>query len=357
MGNDKIKGGDNQPLPNVHLWSRDGFIGQAAIGIQPEYTPDFISAEGLHVPRQFQVEQFACADESDPNALPTPILVSRKQDATISVSRRREPMPFTLKNVEADELHFIQRGSVLFETEFGEIEAGESDFVCIPRAAAYRMTPNTDDFIDVIVESAGALKFDTPAPFGMIDFGQDVRRAVITNPSQTAPTQDGNHILIMKATDGITRYVKPVDPLATLNQVGGDAPVWAINLTAIQQISYGGLGGPPAQFLGTKDSAVLMYDLSSRPSKLRPPVHDNADYDEIIYYVRGPGQYGAITEPGTLTCVPKGVTHHGPDEDVPEGYQAWLLETHSTMRFTPEALKQAKLMETSGYGPHPSLGE
>jgi homogentisate 1,2-dioxygenase len=77
----------------------------------------------------------------------------------------------------------------------------------------------------------------------------------------------------------------------------------------------------------------------------------------VICYVRGPGAWGGCTEPGTLTCVPKGVIHHGPSEDVPEGYQAWLLETRATLRWTPKALAASELMETGQYRPHPSVGK
>lgn len=339
---------------NAHLWSRDGFLGVNAIGLQPGYTPDFISAEGLHVPRRLQIENIDAKDRTDPNALPTEILTCRTGEVTICVSRRRDPMPFTLRNVEADELHFIQRGHVRFDTEFGSIEAGEADFVCLPRSSAYRMVPLSGDLLDVIIESAGAFDFDTPAPFGMIDHGGDVRRAAIIpcDPSTLPPPQE--HLMILKAQDGISRFTVATDPLVTIAQVGGKPPVWALNLSAVHPVSYGGLGGPPAQFLSSPNGVTLLYTLSARQSKMRPPVHHNADYDELIFYARGPGAYGRVTEPGTLTIVPKGVAHHGPSEDVPEGYLSWLLETRSTMRFTPDALAQTKLMETGLYGVHPS---
>ncbi|MDQ8757430.1 hypothetical protein RCO27_14460 [Sphingosinicella sp. LHD-64] len=343
------------PPPNVHLWSREGFLGANAIGLQPGYTPDYESVEGLHAPRRLAMEAFVTADMSDPDALPTPILMCRTHEVTISVSRRREPMAFTLRNVEADELHFMQRGGARFDTEFGSIEGGEGDFVCIPRSCAYRMTPLSGELVDVILESAGAYRFDTPAPFGMINFGMDLRRAAISPmPPQMEPSAAGHHVLVLKALDGLTRFVKPVDPLPAIVRVGGETPVWALNIAAVQPVSYGGLGGPPAQFLTTPRAETLLYTLSSRQSKLRPPVHHNADYDEFILFFRGPGSYGELDQPGSLSHVPKGVTHHGPTEDVPEGYLAWLLETRATMRFTPEALAQAKLMETGAYGVHPS---
>ena len=38
----------------------------------------------------------------------------------------------------------------------------------------------------------------------------------------------------------------------------------------------------------------------------------------------------------------------------PKTYQAWLLETRATLRWTPRAIAASQLMETGEYGPHPS---
>jgi homogentisate 1,2-dioxygenase len=339
--------------PFVQIWTRDGFVGDHTATLLPGYTPDYLSAEGLHVPRRMILEELATADHDDPWALPTRIMASRTGEITLSLSRRRAPTPFTQRNVEADELHFIQRGALRFETDFGVLEAGEADFVCIPRSVAYRITAVSDDLLDLVIESAGALAFDTPAPFGMINFARDVRRAEIA-PAKP-PTAD-RHTLLLKAVDGITRFVKPVDPLASLARIAGDSPVWAINLAAIHPVSYGDAGGPPAQFLKAPGGEALLYTLSARPGKMRPPIHHNADYDEIILYVRGPGIYGGFTRPGTLSIVPKGVTHHGPDEEVAGGYQAGMLETRPTMRFDKGVLAATRLMDTSHYGVHHSEG-
>jgi homogentisate 1,2-dioxygenase len=70
--------------------------------------------------------------------------------------------------------------------------------------------------------------------------------------------------------------------------------------------------------------------------------------------VAGPGTYGRVDQPGTLTWVPKGVAHQGPTEDVPEGYVAWMLESRSTLRLTPAGHAVAELMEVDQYGRQPA---
>jgi homogentisate 1,2-dioxygenase len=151
----------------------------------------------------------------------------------------------------------------------------------------------------------------------------------------------------------VTRYVKPHDPLAAVELVRGTVPVWKVSLAEIAARPRV-LSGPPVAFSGTPHADELLYNLSAVAGKRRPPIHHNADYDEVILYFRGPGAWGAVDEPGTLTWVPKGVVHHGPPEDVPEGYLAFLLDSRSTLRLTPAGRAAAELMETGLYGRHPA---
>lgn len=333
--------------PNVHLWTRDGFLGANAVALRPNYTPEYRSVSGPHAPHRLDLLSLPTADTTDAAALPSVIMTS-KNGVTISLSRRRAPTPYTLRNAECDELHFLQTGKCRFVTDFGSIDAGPLDFVCIPRAVSYRVEPLSDDIADVIVESPEPIRFDTPAPFGMINFGKSVRRAALSpNPPHAAPP----HVLLIKSDEGCTRFEMAHDPLPAIAHVGGTPPVWALNLRDIAPLQYGPTGGPPGQFASTPSTGVMLYTMSAR-SGGRPPIHHNADYDEIVLYAAGPGAWGAVTEPGTLTWVPKAVTHHGPSENVPEGYQAWLLENRGTFRLTAEAKAKAVLMETGLYGVH-----
>jgi homogentisate 1,2-dioxygenase len=333
------------PPPTPHLWSRDGFLGTNAIALQAEYTPSYRSVQGPHAPHRIVLSSVPAADRDDPTALPSMIMSSRTGLA-LSVSQRRVAMPFTVRNAEADELHFIQSGRVRFRTDFGDIEAGPLDFVFLPRAISYRLEPQDETLLILTLYSPQPLRFDTPAPFGMINFGAAVRRPIIASER---PHRPGPHRLLIKNDDGVTMFEMVNDPLQAMRQVGGTNPVWALNLRDIVPVSYGEHGGPPAQFLSTADTGVMSYTLSARPGR-RPPVHHNADYDEIILYAAGPGAWGKVDQPGTLTWVPKAVTHHGPVENVPGGYQAWLIEVRPTMRITTAAQPYAELIETSEYG-------
>jgi homogentisate 1,2-dioxygenase len=344
--NDKVKSGE----PVAQLWTRNGFAGPTSVLLRSTYSPDFISAQGPHVPRRAVLEGFVPADWAEVEALPS-VIATSKSGVRLLSSARSSPMPFVVRNVEADELHFIQQGQVKFDTDVGSLVADEGDFVCIPRAVAYRFGPTGGSMRSMIIESPNALSLTPQLPLGMINFSRDVQYAEVDSEiAAGGPTR----LLLKSADDEITTYLVPHDPLALGARLSTSVPVWKLNLAKIQLVTYEPHGGPPAAFLSSEGGELLMFNLSSR-SGGRPPVHINADFDEVVFYVRGPGAWGGCTEPGTMTLVPKGVIHHGPNENVPEGYQAWLIETRATLRFTPEVLAASELMETGNYFRHPSL--
>ncbi len=338
--------GTGGPPPTPHLWSRDGFNGDICITLRPHPIIDYAAAQGQHAPHRLDLHDLDLADRHDAAALPTVFATSRT-GSSLAASARAKPTPYAWRNAENDELHFIQDGTLDYVTDFGTLRAEPGDFVCLPRAVTYRVEPVTAPTLRVITETPEPLRLHPPAPFGMINFGRDLHRPDPAHGSR----QQGETELLLKAHDGITRFTLPQDPLALVAVVGGQIPVWKLNLAAIEPMTYLPHGGPPQSFAETSHRDLLLYTLSARPG-LRPPMHHNADYDELIFYFRGPGAYGQLSQPGTLAWIPKSVGHWGPDEDVPEGYLAWLIESGGTFRLTPAGLAAAHLMETGQFGLH-----
>lgn len=331
-----------------HLWTREGFNGPVSVVTRRGYAPDYLTVDGPHAPRRALLERIVPRDRTDADALPT-VVATSQCGVSLLTSARTKAMPFTLRNVAADELHFIQAGTVRFDTDVGSLVAEEGDFVCIPRAVAYRYGPLGGEMRSLILSSPDALALTPPVPLGMINFPRDVQYAEVDpEVGLSGPCK----LLLKAENEEITTFVMPHDPLALGGRMS-NVPVWKLNLKNILCHTYEPIGGPPSMFMSSREGRSCLFNLSSRSGE-RPPVHVNADFDEVILYVRGPGSWGACNEPGTLTVVPKGVIHHGPVEDVPEGYQAWLLETRATLRWTPEVLAVSELMDTSSYGAHSS---
>src|ERR1700748_2100194 len=127
--------------PNVQLWSREGFGGPLSVLIRPTNGTEYISVQGPHAPRRAVLERITPADPIDPAGLPSAVATA-KIGVQLLISGRTQPMPFVVRNVDADEIHFIQSGEVKFETDAGSLTAHEGDFVCIPRSVAYRFAPD-----------------------------------------------------------------------------------------------------------------------------------------------------------------------------------------------------------------------
>lgn len=336
------------PPPNAHLWSRDGFNGDMCVTVRTHPIIGYNEVRGDHAPHRLDLHDLNLPDRTDAGALPVVFATSRK-DVSLSASARSEPAPFAWRNAEHDELHFVQEGELDYVTDFGTLRAEPGDFVCLPRAVTYRVVPVKTPTLRVIVETPEQLQLNPPAPFGMVNFARDVKRP---DPAQSSQ-QEGRTELFVKAFDGITRFVMPRDPMGVVAVIGGQIPVWKLNLANIQPLTYMPHGGPPGSFAESTSHDLLLYTLSSRPGG-RPPMHHNADYDEVIFYFGGPGAYGALDKPGLMTWVPKSIGHWGPVEDVPEGYLAWLLESTGTLRLTPAGQAVAHLMETGEFAPQPA---
>jgi homogentisate 1,2-dioxygenase len=327
----------------VAIHTREGFVGDVCAVLRPNSVHQYAAVSGPHAPHRVDLGKLQLSDREEPSSVASPFLIGRSGLA-ISASALARPMPYVFKNAEFDELHFVQEGELDFVTGFGTLHAEPGDFVYIARSVAYRIDPASHSTLRLIVEIPERLRLAASQPFGIVDSGRHVIR-----PDASKPSTNGATELWLKSFDGITRYTMRGDPLAYVAVLGGPVPVWKLNLTNIaQQTATSGVC-PPAQFAETSTRRSLFFTLSSRVVG-RPPHHDNADYDEVILYFRGPGAWGSINTPGVLTWVPKGATHWGATEDVPEGYWAWLLECSDTLRLTKAADGAAELMETGLYG-------
>src|SRR5258708_14866338 len=196
--------------PLVQLWSSDGFQGALSVVTRPTYAPAYLSVQGPPAPRRAVLERLTPDDQDDPEALPTTVATSRL-GVKLHVSARRKPMPYVVRNVEADEIHFIQSGTVRFETDVGCLTATGGDFVCIPRSVAYRYAPTRDAMRRILVESPAALKLAPPAPSGLLN----VARALTYAEIDSAMPAGGPTRLVVKTLDTEnTVFTMPHDPLA-----------------------------------------------------------------------------------------------------------------------------------------------
>jgi homogentisate 1,2-dioxygenase len=330
--------------PNVVLYTRNGFAGPMATLVREQYSPQYTSITGSYAPRILDLHDLDPAAFAGPRALPVAVL--RAPQLSIEVSYRREAAPFALRNVFADEVHVILGGTATLETEFGVLPVEKDDLILIPRATSYRFSDIAGELREAILASETELTFAMEAGLGPL------KRKSTPAPYADPSLRPGRYETVIRHGDEFTSVFTDYDPLPTI-ATDGATLVQKLNINDLRSIDMdSGLLLPPLLF-GDHSTNTLIYDLSARSGD-RPPVHYNADYDECILYLAGPGKWGSVDKPGLITHTPKGFPHQGPVENVPEGYRAILIETRSKLRVTAAGQEIAKLAETDQYAVHPS---
>src|SRR5262245_18911986 len=134
-----------------HSYTRKGFFGTFARIYQTGDLVRPIRADKELGPFGIVLHDLTTDDMRAAEGLPMPLVSNR--DVTVSVSRRREPMPYCWRNADGDELYFIHRGECRFETLLGHLTAGPADFVYIGRGMVYRLVPISEDNICLVLET------------------------------------------------------------------------------------------------------------------------------------------------------------------------------------------------------------
>ena len=335
--------------PHPVAYSRNGFVGPYTIAVKPDYIIGYRSVKGPYAPHRF--DPFAINGEvfADPRAFPVPILRDTNDDRlSVEFSVRAQAMPFAVRNVFADEVHLIADGSATLQTEFGVLTLRPRDVVLIPRAINYRIVDVQTPLTEWVVLSQPALSIAMAPGFGPL------RRLDSPAPyAESASTAPGDYELVIRHGDQLTSVFYDFDPVPGM-VVDGVSPVQRLNMDDLLSINLSGEGLlVPPKLINDDTDANLFYDLSARKGD-RPGIHYNADFDELGFYLGGPGTWGDVSVPGMLTHVPKGFPHQGPTEDVEQGYRAVLLETRLRLTPTPTGAQIGCLIETDQFSVHPS---
>lgn len=333
--------------PTTVLYTRNGFAGPMAVLNREQYPPSYTRVVGSYAPRILDLHALEAEAFDDPRALPVPVLTA--DGLSLEVVYRSQPAPFGLRNVFADEIHVVLAGRATLETEFGTLQVAKDDLVLIPRATTYRYVDIEEEVREFLLVSETELTFAMELGLGPL------KKVDAPMPFADPSLRSGEYETVIRHGDEFTSVFTDYDPLPTISTTGAPL-VTKVNINDLRSIDMGsGLLLPPMLF-DDATTQTLVYDLSSRKGD-RPPVHYNADYDECILYMAGPGKWGAVETPGLLTHTPKGFPHQGPVENVPEGYRAILIESRTKLAPTAAGYEIAQLAETDQFGAHPSAVE
>lgn len=300
---------------------RQGFAGEVSQLYHAHPTTDWLRVEGPIRPRGIQLTEVPTADEHDVRALPTPLMFN--DDLTLSVSRRRLPMPYYLRNADGDTLLLTQSGSGTLVTDYGSLAYGPLEYLVIPKGTNYRVVPDEgSEHVTYVVETRepitlpdrGLLGHFLPFDRGVLDVPR--LDADITVP--TAQNADGEWEVLVKRGGELSSIFHAFDPADVEGWTGTLAP-FRLRLTDIRPVTAERLEVPPIIHATFQAGDNCIATMAPRPTQTgedaagAQPYHRNVDYDEVFVPLGTADGPGAGPTPGLASITPGGM-NHGPGQ-------------------------------------------
>ena len=295
---------------------RQGFQGRTA-QLYRRNDPTAFRSEGL-APARVEALTLETPDLRDPRGQPQRLFWNA--DCRVAVSRRAAPMPFHFRNADGDEMWFVHRGRGSFETEFGPLAYEPGDYVVIPRTVTYRVAPEGEDNLFLLLESRGELQVPD---YGLLGRHAPFDPTLVRVPEPAVIEGDGREEweVVVRHGGELSSIFYPWHP-CDVEGWKGDLFPFALNIRDWNPIHSDGVHLPPTvhQFLVAE--GLMVCHFLPRPAEGRagaervPQYHRNADYDELIF-THGGDFLGHPLPPGRIELAPRGI-HHGAPEPVRE---------------------------------------
>ena len=115
----------------THHYNRRSLWGANSVLYRVEHPMGWRRVAGNYQNWEIGASRVVPPDALSPFGEPAKLFYS--EDVTVWLSRRKASTPCFFRNCDADELHFINTGHMIFETDFGEIEVHERDVSDYPQ--------------------------------------------------------------------------------------------------------------------------------------------------------------------------------------------------------------------------------
>lgn len=308
QGNVPRRGEDTELY--VHSYTRKGFFGPYANLYKTRNPGEPIRWDLRLGPCAIEVERAKTGDLERPDGLPMPVLTNG--DVTVLVSRRNTAMPFCWRNADGDELYFIHRGPARFETELGSLSAEPGDFIYLPRNIVYRVIPQAEDVVHLILETQSMLE---PAEryhreHGETSAGLDMTLIVVPEPGENGHGARDEHEVRVKVGGEIYSAFFDYDPVGVTAGWAGDPVVFKLSAWDVPCAHLPSTPPTASVFMTDGPEAVVtVHTPMPMPGRGGPPAHTN-DYDEI-WFQHAAGSPERAARVGLLRWDPQGVTQPG----------------------------------------------
>jgi len=280
-----------------------------------------------------------------------PILTN--SDVTLHLSNPiNSKADYFYKNVDADEVIFVHKGTGVLRTPMGKIEFKSGDYLIIPRGMIYKMDFNDDENRHFIIESNHPVY--TPKKYRNW-FGQLLEHSPYCERDLRVPSEletydeKGDFLIKIKKEGFLYDYIYGSHPFDVVGWDGYNYP-YAFSIYDFEPIT-GRIHQPPPVHQTFETPAFVICSFCPRlydyhPESIPAPYnHSNIDSDEVLYYVDGDFMSRNDVEIGQITLHPSGIPH-GPH---PGAYErsigkksteelAVMVDTFKPLKVTEQAM-------------------
>ena len=343
------------------LFGTEGFHGLSSL-LYHTHRPTMISSYGQTIDlkpkaaienniKSRMLEGFNIKSKDDYLKARTPVLFN--DDVQIDIaSPKKGTINYFYKNSDSDEILFIQKGSGILKTLFGELKFNYADYIVIPRGTIYKIEFETSNNKLLIIESKSPIV--TPKRYRN-EFGQLLEHSPFCERDIKLPENLVSH-------DSLGEYLIKVKKEKKLHEiyyashpfdvVGWDGYCYPYIFSALNfEPITGRIHQPPPVHQTFEGNNFVICTFAPRlydyhPKSIPAPYnHSNIDSDEVLYYVDGDFMSRNHVEHGFMSLHPGGIPH-GPH---PGAYErsigqkqtselAVMIDTFKPLKVTQAAL-------------------
>lgn len=343
------------------LFGTEGFHGLSSL-LYHTHRPTMISSYGETIDlkpkaaienniKSRMLEGFNIKSKDDFLKARTPVLFN--DDVQIDIaSPKKGTINYFYKNSDSDEILFIQKGSGILKTLFGELKFNYADYLVIPRGTIYKIEFETSDNKLLVIESKSPIV--TPKRYRN-EFGQLLEHSPFCERDIKLPenlvSHDsfGDYLIKVKKEKKLHEIYYASHPF---DVIGWDGYCYPYIFSALNfEPITGRIHQPPPVHQTFEGNNFVICTFAPRlydyhPKSIPAPYnHSNIDSDEVLYYVDGDFMSRNHVEHGFMSLHPGGIPH-GPH---PGAYErsigqkqtselAVMIDTFKPLKVTQAAL-------------------
>lgn len=274
-------------------------------------------------PRHFSTHMLFEEDATGVDAVTGRRLLLGNGDVRLAYVVANAPSPL-YRNAIGDECLYVESGTAIVETLFGDLEVGEGDYVIIPRATTHRVVPTGGAPVRLYAIEANS-HIGQPKRF-LSKYGQLLEHAPYCERDLRGPTAptivEGKDVEVHikhrgPGAGGIagTVHVYPKHPFDVVGWDGCLYP-YVFNISDYEPIT-GRVHQPPPAHQVFEGANFVICNFVPRKVDYHPlavPVpyyHSNVDSDEVMFYCGGDyeARKGSGITQGSISLHPGGHPH------------------------------------------------